>query len=155
MVDHGAEVYSYGGNESESETELIAEKETLGRQNDQSEEKSKQLSEKELREAYERGKADAQKALEKALHTKPNMTPDEKYIRNLSQEIIGDGISDYKKKKITKRIAALYEQMNDLQTSGEQVFGNETISQEMDDSLSLCMRGKCQAKTRNCFHGHF
>lgn len=139
MVDHGAEVYSYGGNEPESENELAAEKETLRRQNDRSEEKSKQLSEKELREAYERGKADAQKALEKALHTKPNMTPDEKYIRNLSQEIIGDGISDYKKKKITKRIAALYEQMNDLQKNGEQVWGNETISQEMDDIAYPCV----------------
>lgn len=133
MVDHGAEVYSYGGNDSEVEARLRAENETLRQQTDEGEtKKSRQLSDKALRAAYERGKVDTQKSLEKALTTKPNMTPEAKAVRKISREIIGDGVSDSARQKITKRIAGLYTRMNDIQSDGGKIWGNEEITKEMD-----------------------
>ena len=134
VVDHKADIYLYGKNESENETMLRTENEKLKKQTAEILEsrKSGELNVEAMHEAYERGKADTREALEKALHTAPNMTPDAKYIRKLSKEVIGDDVSQSKQKKLTKRITELYDRMGEIQSAGQQVWGNEEISKEMD-----------------------
>ena len=134
VVDHKADIYLYGKNESENEAELRAENEKLKKQTAEilESKKSGELNVEAMHEAYERGKADTREALEKALHTAPNMTPDAKYIRKLSKEVIGDDVSQSKQRKLTKRITELYDRMGEIQSAGQQVWGNEEISKEMD-----------------------
>lgn len=134
VVDHGAEIFSYGENDTDNEVKLKRENEELKKQTASILEsrKSEELNVEAMHEAYERGKADTREALEKALHTAPNMTPDAKYIRKLSKEVIGDDVSQSKQKKLTKRITELYDRMGEIQSAGQQVWGNEEISKEMD-----------------------
>ena len=134
VVDHEADIYLYGKNESENETMLRTENEKLKKQTAEilGSRKSGELNVEAMHAAYERGKADTREALEKALHTAPNMTPDAKYIRKLSKEIIGDDVSQSKQKKLTRRITELYDRMGEIQSAGQQVWGNEEISKEMD-----------------------
>lgn len=134
VVDHEADIYLYGKNESENEAKLRAENENLKKQTADvlESKKSGELNVEAMHEAYERGKADTREALEKALHTAPNMTPDAKYIRKLSKEVIGDDVSQSKQKKLTKRITELYDRMGEIQSAGQQIRGNEEISKEMD-----------------------
>ncbi len=134
VVDHGAEIFSYGENDTDNEVKLKRENEELKKQTASILEsrKSEELNVEAMHEAYERGKADTREALEKALHTAPNMTPDAKYIRKLSKEVIGDDVSQSKQKKLTRRITELYDRMGEIQSAGQQVWGNEEISKEMD-----------------------
>lgn len=134
VVDHGAEIFSYGENDTDNEAKLKRENEELKKQTASILEsrKSEELNVEAMHEAYERGKADTREALEKALHTAPNMTPDAKYIRKLSKEVIGDDVSQSKQKKLTRRITELYDRMGEIQSAGQQVWGNEEISKEMD-----------------------
>lgn len=134
VVDHGAEIFSYGENDTDNEVKLKRENEELKKQTASILEsrKSEELNVEAMHAAYERGKADTREALEKALHTAPNMTPDAKYIRKLSKEVIGDYVSQSKQKKLTRRITELYDRMGEIQSAGQQVWGNEEISKEMD-----------------------
>ena len=134
VVDHGAEIFSYGENDTDNEAKLKRENEELKKKTASILEsrKSEELNVEAMHEAYERGKADTREALEKALHTAPNMTPDAKYIRKLSKEVIGDDVSQSKQKKLTRRITELYDRMGEIQSAGQQVWGNEEISKEMD-----------------------
>jgi len=134
VVDHYADIYLFGNNESESETKLRAENEDLKKQAAEilESKKSSELNVEAMHAAYERGKAETRETLEKALHTSPNMTPDAKFVRKFAGEIMGDDISDPKRRSITKKLTALYDKMGELQSAGKEIWGNEEISKEMD-----------------------
>ncbi len=134
VVDHYADIYLFGNNESESETKLRAENEDLKKQAAEilESKKSSELNVEAMHAAYERGKAETRETLEKALHTSPNMTPDAKFVRKFAGEIMGDDISDSKRRSITKKLTALYDKMGELQSAGKEIWGNDEISKELD-----------------------
>lgn len=127
MVDHGAEMYSFGENDIESENEKQTKAE-----NSELRKKSDELDIDAMRMAYEMGKKDTRALLEKALHTKPDMKPDAKYVRELSDKLMGDDIAKSKKKELTKRINELYDRMGEMESNGQTVWGNESVSKELD-----------------------
>lgn len=127
MVDHGADLYSYGDNDIESaksaKTE-VKEQETKP--------KSEQLGVDQLRKAYNLGEREARRMINKALHTAPDMTPDAQYVKSLVDELSGSYVTDRKKREIIERLTDIYDRMGDADASGTPAMSNGNIADEFN-----------------------
>lgn len=123
MVDHGAEMYSYGENEIDSKKSAkteVKEQETKP--------KSEQLGTDALREAYRLGEREAQRLIAKAMHTEPDMMPDAKFVKGIVDEITGDNVSEKKKREFGERLTELYDRMGDADSNGVAAMSQSDIA---------------------------
>lgn len=125
MVDHGAEMYSFGENDVKP-----AKKAENGKANTESEvkPKSEQIGEEALREAYRRGEREAQRAITKALNTDPDMMPDATFVKGLVDDASGENVSADKKREFTERLTELYDRMGDADANGVRAMSQQDIA---------------------------
>lgn len=141
MVNHGAEVYSYGGNETDSETKLRSENENLRKQNDDLMKGGKsKVSDRTAKAAYERGVKETQQLLKQAAdnlrNSDPQLKTNPKYIRKVVSDLLNQPgtiiLRGKKRSALTESVTKLYNMMADMQSRGENIWGNKTVSDEVD-----------------------
>lgn len=127
MVDHGADLYSYGDNDIESVKSAKTEVKVQ-----ETKPKSEQLGVDQLREAYNLGEREARRMINRALHTAPDMTPDAQYVKTLVDDLSGSYVSEKKKREFRERLTDIYDRMGDADASGTMAMSNGDIADEFN-----------------------